>query len=265
MKTFATRYPLPFALTITAIAMLCLIWPLWIPGLSQATQVIFGRAAICLFAIAMLTYLGWWREAGFIRPASWRILVPYLPLLLLVLLSKVTDVSRYGIRVTDIWLILLGLVVYLAGGFMEEAVFRGLVLRSLLPGGLVRAGVLSSLIFAAAHFFNLLNGALLTDTILQVIVAFLMGLAFAAPLAITRNIWPAVFIHALTNFVGYLTVGGFLNTAATSQNPTINEVIGEILFPLLLAIYSFWLLRRTERHIKRRIAAQAQQLVVHQA
>jgi hypothetical protein len=36
---------------------------------------------------------------------------------------------------------------FAAGGFMEEAIFRGLVLRALLPGGLVRAAVLSSLIF----------------------------------------------------------------------------------------------------------------------
>jgi membrane protease YdiL (CAAX protease family) len=195
----------------------------------------------------MLTYLGWWREAGFTRPKSWRILLPYLPLLLLVLLAKISDVNKFGIRVTDLKLIFLGLIVYLGGGFMEEAVFRGLVLRILLPGGLVRAAVLSSLIFASAHLANLITNANLNDTILQVVVAFLMGLAFTAPLAVTRNIWPAVFIHSLTNFVMFLAVGGFLNTAATSKSPTLDEAIGEILLPLLLAIYSYWLLIRAQR------------------
>jgi hypothetical protein len=45
----------------------------------------------------------------------------------------------------------------------------------------------------------------------------------------------------------YMSVGGFLNTATTSQSPTLEEAIGEILLPLLLAIYSFWLLIRAQR------------------
>jgi len=247
MKNFAARFPIVFALTTTLIAMLCLVWPFLIPGISLAAQMISGRIAICIFAIAMLTYLGWWREAGFTRPKSWRILLPYLPLLLLVILAKISEVIKFGIRVTDLELIFLGLIVYLVGGFMEEAIFRGLVLRALLPGGLVRAAVLSSLIFACAHLANLITNADLNDTILQVVIAFLMGLAFTAALAVTRNIWPAVFIHALSNFGMYMTVGGFLNTATTSQSPTLEEAIGKILLPLLLAIYSFWLLIRAQR------------------
>ncbi len=251
MKKLAARYPFLFALATTVIAMFCLLWPMWIPGYSLAEQVVLGRIVICCFAIGLLTYLGWWREAGFVRPASWRILLPYLPLLLLVILAKITDISQYGIRAADFRLILVGLFVYGFGGFMEEAVFRGLVLRSLLPGGLVRAAILSSLIFASAHLLNFIQGANLNDTILQVIVAFLMGLAFTAPLAITRNIWPAVSIHALTNFVAFLAIGGFLNTAATTQSPTIEEAIGEIILPLLLAMFSFWLLLKTQKKGKK--------------
>jgi len=262
MKTFLTRSPFLFALATASIAMLCLLWPMWVPGSSQATQIILGRIAICIFAIGMLTYLGWWRETGFIRPKSWRILLPFLPLLLVVIVAKITDIASLGIRVTDLNLILLGLFVYVAGGFMEEAIFRGLVLRTLLPKGLVRAAVFSSLIFAFCHLFNLTTGANLYDTILQVTVAFLMGVAFTAPLAVTRNIWPLVFIHTLTNFVGYLAVGGFLNTAATSQSPTLEQAIGEILLPLLLAIYSFWLLRRTERRILQKSTAVEERVAV---
>ncbi len=130
---------------------------------------------------------------------------------------------------------------------MEEAVFRGLVLRTLLPQGLVRAAILSSLIFAVVHLLNLAGGANLAATLLQVVVAFLMGLAFVAPLAVTKNIWPLVFIHALNNFVAYLTVGGVLNTATTSQSPSLSQVINALLIPFVLAIYSTWLIIRTEQ------------------
>jgi membrane protease YdiL (CAAX protease family) len=263
MKTFAARFPLIFALSTTLVAMLCLTWPLLFSGLSMSTQIILGRIVICIFATAMLTHLGWWREAGFIHPKSWRILLPYLPLLLFVILTKLTDVATIGIHMTDLKLILLGLIVYLASGFMEEAVFRGLVLRALLPGGLARAAILSSLIFAFTHLLNLIVGANLNDTILQVFVAFLAGIAFVTPLAATRNIWPLVFIHTTTNFVGYLVVGGFLNTATTSQSPTLVGAIVSILLWVPLAIYSFWLLRRAECRIDQSAADAGQQLVVN--
>lgn len=251
MKSFATRYPFSFALATTLLAMLCLMWPLWIPEVSQTALILLGRATICIFAVSLLTYLGWWRETGFNRPSSWRILIPFLPLFILIILAKISDTITVGIHVTDLWLILLGLIVYVAGGFMEEAVFRGLVLRALLPKGLLIAALLSAVIFALAHFLNLVLGANLGATILQVVVAFLAGLAFTAPLAVTRNIWPLVFIHGFTNFVGYLNVGGFLNTSATSKTPTTEEIIGQILPWLLLAIYSSWLILRTQKQAQK--------------
>lgn len=247
MKTIAARVPVLFALVITLVAMLCLSWPLAITSWSIETQAILGRIGICIFAIAMLTSLGWWGKSGFVRPKSWRILLPYLPLFLLVIVSKISEINSLGIQRSDLNFILIGLFVYVTGGFMEEAVFRGLVLRTLLPRGLVRAAILSSLIFAFVHLLNLAAGANLSATILQVVVAFLMGLSFVAPLAVTRNIWPLVFIHSLSNFVGYLAVGGILDTAATSHSPSIGQVVNALLIPFVLAVYSIWLLIHTER------------------
>jgi membrane protease YdiL (CAAX protease family) len=247
MKTIAARVPFVFALVTTLVAMLCLSWPLAITRWSLITQVIVGRVGICIFAIFMLTILGWWGECGFVRLKSWRILLPYLPLFLLIIVAKISEITSLGIHASDLNFILVGLFVYVAGGFMEEAVFRGLVLRTLLPMGLVRAAILSSMIFAVVHLLNLAVGANLTDTILQVINAFLMGLAFVAPLAVTRNIWPLVFIHALTNFGGYLAVGGILNTATTSQSPSFGQAVNALIIPSVLAVYSLWLLIHTER------------------
>jgi membrane protease YdiL (CAAX protease family) len=261
MKTIASRFPFVFALVTTLLAMLCLIWPLAITSWSLTTQAIVGRAGICIFAISMLTLLGWWGESGFVRPKSWRILLPYLPLFLLVIVSKISEITSLGIHVSDLNFILVGLFVYMAGGFMEEAVFRGLVLRTLLPQGLVRAAVLSSMIFAVVHLLNLAAGANLAATILQVMVAFLMGLAFIAPLVVTRNIWPLVFIHALSNFVAYLAVGGLLDTASTSQSPSLGQVVSALLIPFVLAVYSLWLLFHRQRRLGLRDATREQSVV----
>jgi len=243
MKTFATRYPFLFAVAVTLGGLLCLLVPFWLPGLPLAAQLLLGRAAICVLAAGLLTRLGWWREAGFARPASWRILLPYLPLILVVLLVVVTAVGGAGIQVTDPALILLGLVVYLAGGFFEEAIFRGLTLRALRPGGLVRAAILSALIFAPTHLLNMTQGADPGATALQVVVALLAGFAFVAPLAYTGNIWPLVFVHFLNNFAGYLAKGTFAET----KSPTISDILGNVIIFGLLAVYGYWLLRRAQR------------------
>lgn len=251
MKQFASRFPFLFCLGVTAAAMLCLIWPmLWVKSWSITAQMVAGRVVICIFAVAMLVGLGWWREVGFRKMASWRILVPYLPVFIVVVLFKILDLLTLGIHVTDLKLILVGLAVYLAGGFMEEAVFRGLLLRALRPGGLLQAAVISSLIFAVVHFINLIGGANLNDTLLQVVMAFFAGFCFVAPLAVTGNIWPLVGIHFLTNFFGYLSAGGFLNTAATSQSPGLVEVLVSITPMLLLTAISWWMLARAQKKEK---------------
>ncbi len=249
-KTLVARFPLPSALLTVLMAMLCLIGPLWIPGLDWVAQLVCGRVAICLFAILVLTFLGWWRETGFVRPAGWHILRPYLPLALLMFAVKAFDTAALGIHFGELQMILVGLFVYLAGGFMEEAIFRGLLLRILLPGGLIRGATLSALFFALAHLLNLAAGANLAATLLQVGVTFLAGFVFTAPLAITRNIWPLVVIHGLGNFVGYLNAGGFLDTAATSQAPTAIDIVLSVVPYLLLAAYSVWLLRRAGRRAR---------------
>lgn len=247
MITLATKYPFQFALGCTILAMFCIQVPFWIPSLSFTLQVLLSRATICLYAIFMIHNLKWWQEVGFVRIKNLRIILPYLPVIILIILIKTTDLVTIGVQIIDPWFILLGLVVYITGAFMEEAVFRGLVLRALLPGGLVRAAILSSIIFALVHFMNWQNGADLNATLLQVVIAFLVGLAFIAPLAVTRNIWPLVIVHAFLNFTGFLTAGGFLNTAATSKSPTIIEVLFSVIPFLLLAIYSLWLLIKTEK------------------
>lgn len=150
-----------------------------------------------------------------------------------------------GIKVTSTSLIVLAAVSYLAGGFIEEAIWRGLVLRALLPYGLPKAALLSALIFSMVHLVNLLNGQSLVITCLQLANAFLLGFAFVAPLACTRNIWPLVFIHASLNFSGFLGSGVLTNNS--TQAPDIAQVIPNLVIFGLLAIYGYWMLNQASR------------------
>ena len=108
--------------------------------------------------MSLLTTLHWWREAGFVKLTSWRVTLPYLPLACLWVLPALSSLILGGARVTDLDMILLACASYLAGAFIEEAIFRGVVLRALLPGGLLRANLLAATLFATVHLAGLAAG-----------------------------------------------------------------------------------------------------------
>ncbi len=242
MKKFAFRVPFVFGILVSLAAVLGQVWPLWLPGLSQNLQVVAARITDLLIAVVLLSLLGWWREAGFIRFESWRVLLPYLPLILVDLLILGLLFTSSRIQVTDPVLIVFGLASFTVGGFVEEALFRGVVLRSFLPGGLMKAAFLSALVFSLAHLPNMLVGQSVSQTALQLARAFLVGFAFVAPLAYTRNIWPLVILHTVINFSSFLASGNI--TLIATQAPSTSQVVMEIAIFGLLAVYGFWLLRR---------------------
>jgi hypothetical protein len=251
MKTFAVRYPFLFGILVSAATVLSQMWPIWLPGLSQGTQILLGRITGILIAVFFLTWLKWWQETGFTRICSWKILLPYLPLILITLLGTVTLFASTRIKVSDPALILLGAVSFLAGGFIEEALFRGVVLRAFLPRRVLKAALLSAVVFSLAHLPNLLAGQSIGATTLQLMRAFLVGFAFVAPLAYTHNIWPLVFLHALGNFSSFLASGNIM--LISTENPEISQVLTELVLWGLLSVYSFWLLRHAEQRNKGKV------------
>ncbi|MEA0563417.1 CPBP family intramembrane glutamic endopeptidase [Lysinibacillus irui] len=59
--------------------------------------------------------------------------------------------------------------------FIEETIFRGILLRMLLTKGVATAVWVSSILFGVTHALQLLGGQSLEDTIIQIIYALLVG------------------------------------------------------------------------------------------
>ena len=186
----------------------------------------FRSALFPLVVIVLLTALGWWREVGFVAIRSWRALIPYTPLALVILLIVTLMVIIPGSRVRAPELILWGALSFLAGGFAEEGLFRGVVLRAFRARGMLKAALLSATAFSLVHLANLLVGQNVGATAVQLLRAFLLGFAFAAPLAYTRNIWPLVILHAAINFSSFLGSGSL--TLISRESPSIESVLAEL-------------------------------------
>jgi membrane protease YdiL (CAAX protease family) len=82
------------------------------------------------------------------------------------------------------------------GPFAEELFFRGFILAALVePLGPLRAAVVSSALFAAAHV-----------SIGAALPVFVTGMLLAWLYLRTRSIWPLVTAHALQNFIAVSVV-----------------------------------------------------------
>ena len=143
-------------------------------------------------------------------------------------------------------------------GFFEEVFFRGLVLKLLLVAfgdskkGMLKAALISSVIFGAVHITNAIFGAGLLPTISQFIYATAIGIFYAALYLRTRNLWVPILLHALINFStqifgAIVSHEGFTELRAIVTEPSIAVfIISTLVMTVPFLIAGLVLLRKVK-------------------
>lgn len=203
-------------------------------ALPSAALYILAFGALAAVCAILLTKNRWWRDIGFRAPYERRLLwlfwLPFVPVI-----GNLLD----GLSVTDPKQIMLFFVMAVLSGFVEEILFRGLILRALLPTGIWRAALLSAVLFGGMHMLNALSISSPVYALLQVGYAAAIGFAYAALVIRTGAIWPLILAHFLTNFVGFLAAGG-----AGSDGPVaVREFAFAAAYIILFGAYGVFLLR----------------------
>jgi uncharacterized protein len=205
--------------------------------------ILAGELLAALIVVLPLSLLGWWFEAGFTRGINGQgVAICWIPIVFVVgptllgLPVLVSEVSG-SLLVTAVMLSLLV-------GFAEEGMFRGLIVRSLLPRGIWPSVLFSALFFACAHLTNLIGGFSWGYVSVQVLLAFGMGILFAAIRLRTGSIWPGLLLHAGHDFGGLLLLGG---NPAIARAPLSNaSIITNSVFCLIFLLNALFLLRRSQ-------------------
>ncbi|HEY6689114.1 MAG TPA: CPBP family glutamic-type intramembrane protease [Propionibacteriaceae bacterium] len=246
LRGFATRRPEWFAV-LASLAYILPLVALRLLAPEQASTVTANPVLLgdlawrVLVPTALLTMLGWWGVAGFTRRSTWRSLVPFLPLILLLnllpLLGLMLGVASYSLGSFTVVAVSM-----LAVGFGDQATFRGVVLQTLLPHGTMRAVIISSVLYGAAYTGTIAAGV---DPVLvgvQALNMVGMGVAFAAVVVVTGTIWPLVLIDAASQIPFYFMAG-------ERSRPDIVTIVIELVMGALAAAYGIWLLHRHQhRH-----------------
>lgn len=99
-------------------------------------------------------------------------------------------------------------VVMLCVGFLEEFIFRGLLFRAIAKTSTVQALVIVSVSFGLGHIVNLINGAPVFDTLLQLCYAMAVGFMLTAFVYRGKSLVPCIILHAVIDVTSIFGVDG---------------------------------------------------------
>ena len=129
----------------------------------------------------------------------------------------------------------------LAAGILEELIFRFLIITVLLwkrrdRKQMVLAWIVSTVIFALAHGANVLYGAAIGVSIMQMISALAMGSAFGLLFLRTRHILPGMILHILHDLIALSEVGATDESGLIVHGITFASVV-DLLLVIAMGIY----------------------------
>lgn len=235
-KPFAERSPLLFALLLW-VGVMALY--LLLGGFAQAlslplvSQLLLTTVPVTLLGLMVLLRLGWAGEVGLTRlpPGRtwWLFLFPLLAALRPALdgFGGVAGLEQVGLIAA----------VALLTGFAEELIYRGLLLRALLPLGRWTAALSLALLFGLLHLLSLTAGVSPVAAGVQALSGAAVGLLFGALWIRGRSLWPLVGLHALRNFTDMAAHG--------LMGPAQPALLAEAVTLVILAAHGLWVLRTT--------------------
>lgn len=156
----------------------------------------------------------------------------FLPLAVMVSVNAWGGVTlNYSILESVLWTVTM-----LCVGFLEELIFRGFLFQALRKENLVRAVVISSVTFGMGHIVNLLNGADLLPTLLQIVYATAAGFLFTVIFYRSGSLLPCILTHSALNS---------LSVFAGEVSQTVELIFAAVL-TVVSVLYAVWILKKTQ-------------------
>lgn len=120
-------------------------------------------------------------------------------------------------------------------GFIEEIIFRGFLFKMMEKTSLKSAVVVSSLTFGIGHIINLLNGADLIPTLMQVCYAMSIGYLFVVIFHKSKSLLPCIITHLLVNSLSIFNVDN-----------TLSLYVAPVFLTLVPLVYAYYINKNVE-------------------
>lgn len=96
-------------------------------------------------------------------------------------------------------------------GFIEEIIFRGILFKMMAKDNIKSAIIVSSVTFGIGHIVNLLNGADLIPTLMQISYALSLGYLFVTIFYKSKSLVPCIITHSLINALSIFNIENFVS------------------------------------------------------
>lgn len=116
-------------------------------------------------------------------------------------------------------------------GFIEEIIFRGFLFKMMEKTNVKSAIIVSAITFGVGHIINLLNGASLIPTLIQVCYATSIGFLFVIIFYKSKSLLPCIITHCLVNS---LSIFNIENVVSIYIAPIILTIV-----PIIYIIYIY--------------------------
>jgi len=158
-----------------------------------------------VFSIALLVLIIYLKRTsyyGLTRVKNVKKYLYFIPLLLMlsVNLWNGINISHSGKEITFYILAMFNI------GFIEEIIFRGFLFRMMEKDNVKSAIIVSSITFGLGHVVNLLNGADLIPTLMQMCYAISIGYLFVMIFHKSKSLIPCIVTHSLFNALSIFNV-----------------------------------------------------------
>lgn len=128
---------------------------------------------------------------------------------------------------------ILYIVSMICVGFIEEIIFRGFLFKAICQQNVNRAIIISSLTFGIGHIVNLLNGAEVLSTLLQICYAVAIGYLFTIIFYKSKSLIPCIITHSVINSLSVFT----------RETTAMFNIIVAIALIVISLLYAMWILK----------------------
>lgn len=177
---------------------------------------------------------------------------PFIIVGVIELVSSYLSFDKSSISFPSIEKIIFFTLVMVLIGIFEEVLCRGVILNNMLSKwrytktGIIKAVILSSLVFGVGHLVNLfIYPNLIIRTLVQVMRASLHGFLFASIYLRCKNIWSVVILHGLYDWL-VMAKDIYHPVTVTATPVDISVVSGliNIMYSIPFALVGLFLLRK---------------------
>ena len=201
MNKFFTKYETPFCILLIVFYIIINSLCLELFGINDFRSVVVNT----LFSFGLLMFISKMDKEEYYGLVGIKNTKQYLYFIPLILILSVNLWN--GINITGTWKEIVFFILNMLNvGFIEEIIFRGFLFKMMEKDNLRNAIIVSSITFGVGHIVNLLMGAELVSTLLQIAYATSIGYLFVTIFYKSKSLVPCIITHSIMNALSVFNI-----------------------------------------------------------